>query len=358
MLALGQKGEEDAMRKAFVAVFRFAVLVTVLITLPHYVSDTLKASGACQTFQVTAAVPCPSCCTIPTQDEPGDPYSVGPGAYSLSYNSWSCGKALPSGCTSACSGYAYVPFLDPSCCIAEGESCSNTAQCCGNICTDGICTASIGGSPCPPADEQCGTGCCVSPILIDTDGHGFHLTNADQGVKFDIVGNGIPTQMGWTEKGGTNAFLALPGPDGLVDNGKQLFGDLTPQPQSATPNGFAALAQFDLPENGGNGDGVIDARDRIFPSLRLWIDANHDGICQKDELFTLDALGVNSISLKYRETLMVDQYGNVFRYKSRVNPDDPKESDVGRTAYDVFFVTLDTPSKSSDGGWDVRGKLR
>lgn len=60
--------------------------------------------------------------------------------------------------------------------------------------------------------------------------------------------------------------------------------------------------------------------------------------------------GVNSISLKYRETQMVDEYGNVFRYKARVNPDDPKESDAGRTAYDVFFVTLDTPSKSSDGG--------
>ena len=130
----------------------------------------------------------------------------------------------------------------------------------------------------------------------------------------------------------------------MVHDGKELFGNFTPQPPSPTPNGFAALAVYDLPANGGNGDGMIDARDAIFTSLRLWIDANHDGICQLEELHTLPSLGINSISLDYHESPRVDEYGNVFRYKSRVNPDDPDASHAGHTAYAVFFVVV-PPSK-------------
>jgi hypothetical protein len=70
----------------------------------------------------------------------------------------------------------------------------------------------------------------------------------------------------------------------------------------------------------------------------LWIEANHDGISQPEELYTLPSLGVNSISLKYTEDRKTDQYGNQFRYMARLNPD--KATDVGKTAYDVFFVGL------------------
>jgi len=76
------------------------------------------------------------------------------------------------------------------------------------------------------------------------------------GVLFDISGMGRLIQMGWTA-GATNAFLALPGADGAVHNGRQLFGNFTPQPKSATPNGFAALAVYDDPKNGGNGTALL-----------------------------------------------------------------------------------------------------
>jgi hypothetical protein len=174
------------------------------------------------------------------------------------------------------------------------------------------------------------------------------LTDAKNGVQFDIAGDGDFEQMGWTAPGADNAFLALPGPDGLVHNGKQLFGNFTPQPPSATPNGFLALAVYDDPANGGNGDDVIDPRDAIFTSLRVWIDANHDGICQKEELHTLPSLGVNSLSLKYKQSDRTDQYGNVFRYRASVNPDDPDASRVDRKAYDVFFVTLPDPATTKN----------
>ncbi len=182
---------------------------------------------------------------------------------------------------------------------------------------------------CPGVDciaSGAGPGCvqlgsCVdgpSPIILDIDGKGFNLTNAADGVLFDISGTGHPIQMGWTAKAADNAFLALPGADGLVHNGKELFGNFTPQPKSSTPNGFAALAVYDDPKNGGNGDGIIDSRDAVFASLRLWIDTNHDGICSQDELHTLPSLGVTSISLTYKSSRRTDQYGNVFRYRAPV----------------------------------------
>lgn len=185
-------------------------------------------------------------------------------------------------------------------------------------------------SPCP---------CPGSPIIIDVSGKGFHLTSAIDGVRFDISGTDHPVQLAWTALGSDNAFLALPGSDGLVHNGKELFGDFTPQPPSDDPNGFRALAAYDKPENGGNGDGIIDNRDQIFSSLRLWIDTNHDGISQPEELHTLPSLGVYSISLDYFTSGKRDRWGNTFRYGSDVNSDESQNgSEVGLITYDVYLV--------------------
>jgi hypothetical protein len=226
------------------------------------------------------------------------------------------------------------------------EGCNNSMTIQGSLTMNKACC-----SPPPPTCDAQPTNCpagqqwsdvtcrCsnqTSPIIIDISGRGFDLTSAANGVKFDISGTGNVVQMGWTAPGPDNAFLALPAVDGLVHNGTQLFGNFTPQPASDTPNGFAALAVYD-----SNHDGVIDARDAVFTSLRLWIDANHDGISQPEELHTLLSLGVNSISLKYQADQKTDQYGNVFHYHSQVNPGGA--TSTGRIAYDVFFIGIATP---------------
>jgi hypothetical protein len=236
-------------------------------------------------------------------------------------------------------------------CIPQNPQAQDVSTCIAQT-----CPTSSGGGPPPPPPPCCTVPCgkpgwgrnCAncqcspaSPIVLDITGEGYNLTDAAHGVMFDITGTRQPWQMGWTAEGANNAFLALPRPDGLIDSGKELFGNFTPQPpcpvddKTCSLNGFRALAVYDDPKNGGNGDGIIDARDAIFSSLRLWIDANHDGISQPNEIYTLPALGINSISLNYKESEKTDQYGNLFRYRAQLNPDKPTEA--GKTAYDIFF---------------------
>jgi hypothetical protein len=378
------------MKKALVSVLRLALLVGVLALLPLKGPEA-QLAHQCETFQ-TDDIDCPSCCSTHTvfTNNILNPSST-TGIQSILNTNYSCGST-PATCNgTSCSGSYPQAVSDSGCCIASGSrptanepsccpglivrsdgtcgtclltgdsGCGTASDCCasGDTCTGHVCTAPSGGSSCPypvGSPPYCGAGnsaqwdtytcswTCVpsgtSPIILDIDGKGFNLTSAAGGVQFDISGTGHPIQMGWTATGAGNAFLALPGADGLVRNGQQLFGDFTPQPPSENPNGFAALAVYDLPANGGNGDGVIDSRDAIFSSLRLWTDSNHDGICQPEELHTLPSLGVNSLSLHYTLSRKVDQYGNVFRYRDAVNPDDPDASRVDRKAYDVFFVTL------------------
>ena len=224
-------------------------------------------------------------------------------------------------------------------------TCNPPSQPCpGNDCNAGgnafdldYCT--YPGTGCPSGYNNTGS-CCqpqsVSPILVDVDGSGFQLTSGEHGVLFDFF-KVRKLKIAWTAIGSTNAWLVMDRDgNGTIDNGQELFGNLTPQPFSANPQGFIALSVYDEPAHGGNGDGIIIKRDSVFDMLSLWQDANHNGISESTELHSVESLGLTKISLDYRESKRRDRYGNEFKYRAIVR--DKRDAQFGRWAWDVFLV--------------------
>jgi len=206
---------------------------------------------------------------------------------------------------------------------------SSSCQLTFTICYDGYWSS-----------EWCDCVYYSSPILVDISGNGFALTNAVDGVSFNLNNVGGSEKIAWTRAESDDAWLA---PDrngnGIIDNGTELFGDVTPQPEIAAgekKNGFRALAVYDQLAQSGNGDGVIDSHGAVFASLRLWQDSNHNGISEAGELHTLPSLNLASIEVECKISKKTDEFGNEFRYRAKVI--DSKGSDLGRWAWDVFLV--------------------
>jgi hypothetical protein len=217
-------------------------------------------------------------------------------------------------------------------------------QPCFTYCYGGQCPALNGGSP----------------IIVDLDGDGFRLSGSDDPVYFDLYNDGIPVWTAWTAAGSGTAFLALDlNGNGEIDDGGELFGNRTRlMDGTLADNGYDALAQYDEPINGGNGNGMIDPGDAVFSRLLIWTDWNHNGKTDPGELQTLAEAGVVAIDLAHRFDRKEDRYGNEFRFRGHAWTANRQGDTREVTTYDVFFVPAQPPfSKAQQGatGRDTTG---
>lgn len=189
------------------------------------------------------------------------------------------------------------------------------------------------------------------PLVIDLGNEGIELKSLDEGVNFDLDNNGFSEKTAWI--GTKDGFLALDrNANGKIDNGGELFGDqVTLENGQKSSSGFDALKEFDE-----NDDNLIDEDDSVFKKLQIWVDANHNGISEKNELKGLGDLGIISISLAHKEESVIDEAtGTRLAEISDVKLDD--RSEKTNTVISEFWF----PIKSSDtthGGVVTSGNVQ
>ena len=139
----------------------------------------------------------------------------------------------------------------------------------------------------------------IDPLVLDLDGDGIELTPFNEhNIYFDVDNDGAIERTGWV--GADDGILVhdLNG-DGEINNITETLSEYYGAPEGTGAiygNGFEALATLD-----SNNDGIIDASDTQFSTLRVWQDANSDAQTDAGELISLAEAGITSIDLNNTE---------------------------------------------------------
>lgn len=121
------------------------------------------------------------------------------------------------------------------------------------------------------------------PLVINFSGGAAQLT--DQFFRFDLDGDGQQEEIPTLASGSGYLFFDRNG-DGVVNNGKELFGP-------ATNNGFSELAALD-----DDGNGWIDEADAAFSQLGIWRQRPNG----ESEYSSLKEAGIGALALAHLAT--------------------------------------------------------
>ena len=142
-----------------------------------------------------------------------------------------------------------------------------------------------------------------SPLVVDLDGDGVETTTMEDGIHFDHDNNGFAEKTSWVGKDDGLLVRDLNG-NGQIDNGTELFGNnsvLSSGEKAA--NGFEALKDLD-----SNNDGIFNSSDAAWNEVKVWKDANSNGVVDEGELVTLEQANVYKANI-------TNQNSNSFFYR-------------------------------------------
>lgn len=126
------------------------------------------------------------------------------------------------------------------------------------------------------------------PIVLDLAGDGLStLTRAQAAVNVDVDDSGYLKDTAWVGAG--EGLLVLDrNLNGAIDGGRELFSNAR---VAHAAKGVPSLRWVDA-----NIDGRIDAADPVFGELKLWRDADSDGVADAGEVAGLQAHGVTALN--------------------------------------------------------------
>ncbi len=133
----------------------------------------------------------------------------------------------------------------------------------------------------------------VAPVGIDLDNDGVSYLGRDAGVVFTDEQTGEAVNTAWV--GPEDGMLVFDAnQSGTVDSTSEYV--FTEWSETAETDMQALAEVFDT-----NQDGVLDAQDEQFDQFAVWQDADSDGVTDAGELVSLGDMGIESISLTYRD---------------------------------------------------------
>ena len=170
----------------------------------------------------------------------------------------------------------------------------------------------------------------TSPLIVDLDGDGVETTTSENGTYFDHDNNGFAEKSGWVGKDDGLLVRDLNN-NGQIDNGSELFGSntLLSNNQKAA-NGFEALKDLD-----SNGDNIFNNQDTAWNEVKVWKDANGNGVVDEGELLTMEQAGITGFDLNYQSQSRDDANGNAHLQTSTITKADGTTADIT----DVWFKT-------------------
>ena len=191
-------------------------------------------------------------------------------------------------------------------------------------------------------------GDVVDPLVLDLDGDGLEIV-ADTSINphFDMNADGFAERAGWINGG--DAFLVQDhNANGKIDDIAEMFG-------SPGVDGFTELATLDT-----NSDGVIDASDTAWDTLKLWRDSDFDGVTDAGELITLASQNIASINANPSNTTLNQQNGYAITGTGTFTRVDSSTGTTGNVVYrnntyDSQWLTTVTTTPEAQALPEVKG---